>query len=112
MRYRPPNLVSAVEVPEISARSQPSGEGRYFIAMGLVLCRLAKVRVSPAHKDVIALNSRHHADALLRAAPDRHFHSEFDSWSLFTPAHYKAAPPANHQAMIARRVVCCSLRPR
>jgi hypothetical protein len=87
MRYRPPNRGSGVEVPKIPARSQPSGQGRHFIAMDLVLRGLAKVRVSPAHKDVIALNSRHHADALLGAAPDRHFHSEFDSWSFFAPVH-------------------------
>lgn len=52
--------------------------------MGLVLRGLAKVRVSPAYKDVIALNSRHHADVLLCATPDRHFHVQFDRH--FVPA--------------------------
>src|SRR5262249_22496981 len=98
MRFRLPNPPKRGALPsaKIPARSQPSSQGRHFIAIGLVLRGLAKVRVSPANEHIVALNSRHHADALLGAAPDRHFHSEFDTWSRFAPFHLTPSP-AEHR---------------
>jgi phosphate:Na+ symporter len=94
-----PNHVSGAEFRKIPARSQPSSQGRHLVAMGLILRGLAKVGVSPAHEHVIALDSRHHADALLGAAPHRHFHTEFDSRSIFALA--QSGSLATYRSIIA-----------